>query len=109
MQVPLFLHGFLRHSLTSVSQNVPVNPARHSQDVVLSPSMQTPLFIQMLSVGEQDDCISQVSPAKESGQEQINLSVPSSQVPLFWHGLGLQLSMLILQFSPVKPGAQMQE
>ena len=38
----------------------------------------------------------------------MKLFTPSAQVPLFWQGLGVQSSMLVSQFVPLNPAAQVQ-
>ena len=39
--------------------------------------------------------LQQVAPVNPFLQSQVNESTPSSQIPPFWQGLGLQLLMIV--------------
>jgi hypothetical protein len=113
MQLAPFVHGFDAHSLTSIEQVSPSNPAMQAHTKLpiatvseKNESRQTPEFTHGAEA-HSFTSIWQDSPVHPEAHEQEKLATKSVHaVAAFWHGSGEQSSTLSSQLSPVKPSGQ---
>ncbi len=84
-----------RHSLTSVSQRAPVQPAAHEHEKLPGVSEQVAAFEHGGTAAAHSlTFVSQRAPVQPSGQLQVGGTTPAAHTPLFWHGHAAQRKSL---------------